>query len=128
MRGRVHVIVYTLVFTLGLAAGAMGLRLYERSYGASAEGRGGRFDRERYVSLLTRDVQLTSDQRKELDRIMDDTRGEFAEVRKTIAPQVTEIKERARGRIRAMLTPDQQPRFEAFLKAWDAEREQRGER
>jgi hypothetical protein len=127
MRGRVHVIVYTLVFALGLAAGAMGLRLYERSYGASA-GRGGRFDRERYVSLLTRDVQLTSDQRNELDRILDDTRGEFAEVRKTIAPQVTEIKERARGRIRAMLTPDQQPRFEAFLKAWDAEREQRRER
>ena len=126
MRGRVHVIVYTLVFTLGLAAGAMGLRLYERSYGASAEGRGGRFDRERYVSLLTRDVQLTSDQRKELDRILDDTRGEFAEVRKTIAPQVSEIKERARGRIRAMLTPDQQPRFEAFLKAWDAEKEHRG--
>ena len=125
MRGRVHVIVYTLIFALGLATGAMGLRLYERSYGASAEGRGGRFDRERYVSLLTREVQLTSDQRKELDRILDDTRGEFAEVRKTIAPQVTEIKERARGRIRAMLTPDQQPRFEAFLKAWDAEREQR---
>jgi hypothetical protein len=128
MRSRVHVIVYTLVFTLGLAAGAMGLRLYERSYGALAEGRGGRFDRERYVSLLTRDVQLTADQRKELDRILDDTREEFAEVRKTIAPQVTEIKERARGRIRAMLTPDQQPRFEAFLKAWDAEREQRGDR
>jgi hypothetical protein len=128
MRGRVHVIVYTLVFTLGVAAGAMGLRLYERSYGVAAEGRWGRFDRERYVSMLTRVVQLTSDQRNELDRILDDTRGEFAEVRKTIAPQVTEIKERARGRIRALLTPDQQPRFEAFLKAWDAEREQRRER
>jgi len=128
MRTDAKAVVWGLIFALGVTTGALGLRLYERSYGASAEGRGGRFDRERYVSLLTRDVQLTSDQRKELDRILDDTRGEFAEVRKTIAPQVTEIKERARGRIRAMLTPDQQPRFEAFLKAWDAEREQRGER
>jgi len=128
MRGGVKAILLGLIFVLGLTAGALGLRLYERSYGVSVEGRWGRFDRERYVSLLTRDLRLTSDQRKELDRILDDTRAEFVKLRETIRPQVQEIKERARARIRQMLTPDQQQGFEAFLKEWEAEKQRRGQR
>lgn len=128
MKKHVKAVVFGLVFALGLATGALGLRLYERSYGTSAGGRWGRFDRERYVSLLTRDVQLTSDQRQALDRILDDTRDEFVKLRETIQPQVQDIRERARARIRQMLTPDQQQQFEAFLKAWEAEKERRGER
>lgn len=128
MRGNVKAIVLGLVFALGLATGALGLRLYERSYGATAEGRWGHFDRERYVSRLTTDLQLTADQRNELDRILDETRAEFMKFRETIRPQVQEIKTRARGRIREMLTPDQQQRFEVFLKEWEAEKQRRSER
>ena len=122
------VLLLGVVFALGVAAGALGIRLYERASAGSAERGWGRFDRAQYGSRLTRDLELTADQQQALNRILDDTRTEFVELRKTIAPQVTEIKERARGRIRTMLTPDQQPRFEAFLKAWDAERAHRGQR
>lgn len=128
MRGDVKAIVLSLVFALGVATGALGLRVYERSYGATAEGRWGRFDRERYVSRLTTDLQLTADQRNKLDRILDETRADFMKFRETIRPQVQEIKTRARGRIREMLTPDQQQRFEVFLKEWDADKQRRSER
>lgn len=128
MRGNMKAIVLGLVFALGLATGALGLRLYERSYGATAERRWGHFDRERYVSRLTTDLQLTADQREKLDRILDETRAEFVQFRETIRPQVQEIKTRARGRIREMLTPDQQQRFEVFLEEWDADKQRRKER
>ncbi len=125
MRRDLKVIVLILVFALGVATGALGIRVYERSYGASAAGRWSRFDRERYVSRLTTDLRLTADQRHELDRILDDTRAEFMTFRETIRPQVQEIKTRARGRIREMLTPDQRQRFEVFLKEWEAEKQRR---
>lgn len=128
MRREVKVIVFCLVFALGVATGAVGLRVYEWSYGASVAGGWGRFDRARYVSRLTRDLQLTAEQRQQLDRILDDTRAEFVKVRETIRPQIQEIKGQARGRIREMLNPDQQERFEAFLKEWDAEKQSRGDR
>lgn len=128
MRGNMKAIVLGLVFALGLATGALGLRLYERSYGATAERRWGHFDRERYVSRLTTDLQLTADQREKLDRILDETRAEFVQFRETIRPQVQEIKTRARGRIREMLTADQQQRFEVFLEEWDADKQRRKER
>jgi Spy/CpxP family protein refolding chaperone len=128
MTREVKTIVLSLVFALGVATGALGLRLSERASGGSAEGRGGRFDRARYVSRLTKDLRLTADQGRQLDRILDDTRADFMKVRETIQPQIQEIKRRARGRIREMLNPDQQERFEAFLKEWDAEKERRSER
>ena len=128
MTREVKTIVLSLVFALGVATGALGLRLYERASGGSADGRGGRFDRARYVSRLTKDLRLTADQGRQLGRILDDTRADFMKVRETVQPQIQEIKGRARGRIREMLTPDQQERFEAFLKEWDAEKQRRSER
>lgn len=127
MTRQVKTIVLSLVFALGVATGALGLRLYEQASGGLADGRGGRFDRARYVSRLTKDLRLTADQGRQLDRILDDTRADFMKVRETIQPQIQEIKERARGRIREMLNPDQQERFEAFLKEWDAEKQRRSE-
>ncbi len=126
MKREVNVIGLILVFALGVAFGALGLRLYERASADSAGGRWGRFDRARYVSRLTKDLRLTAEQGHQLDRILDDTRAEFMKVRETIQPQIQEIKGRARGRIREMLTPDQQERFEAFVKEWDAEKQRRG--
>jgi Spy/CpxP family protein refolding chaperone len=88
----------------------------------------GRFDRERYVGRLTEALQLQEGQRQQLERILDDAREEFGGLRQSIAPQAQQIKERTRARIRQMLTPDQQQRFEAFVKEWEAERQRRGER
>lgn len=128
MKREVNVIGLILLFAVGVATGALGLRLYERASADSVGEKWGRFDRARYVSRLTKDLRLTADQGRQLDRILDDTRAEFMKFRETIQPQIQEIKGRARGRIREMLTPDQQERFEAFLKEWDAEKQRRGKR
>jgi len=112
------------VYVLGIATGALGFTLY-RTYSAppSPARWQGRFDRERYVGRLTEALQLQEGQRQQLERILDDARDEFGKLRQTIAPQVQAIKERTRVRIRQMLAPDQQQRFETFVKEWEAERQ-----
>lgn len=117
------------LYGLGIATGALGFTLY-RTYAAPASPAAlqGRFDRERYVGRLTQALQLHEGQRQQLERILDDARGEFRKLRQTIDPQAQQIKQRARARIQQMLTPDQQQQFEAFVKEWEAERRQRRER
>ncbi len=119
-------IAFVTVFLLGFAAGALSLLLYVRRFepGPPA-GWAGRFDRERYVRQLTEAVGLRAEQMNELDAILDETRKEFLAVRTRLQPQFEEVKQRARGRIREILTAEQQPRFEAFLQRWDEERRAR---
>ena len=129
MRGLRGPGVLVALYVLGIATGVLGFTLYRTYAAPPSPGRWqGRFDRERYVSRLTQALQLQDGQRQQLEHILDDTRDEFGKLRQGIDPQVQAIKDRARARIRQMLTPDQQPRFEAFVKEWEAEKGRRRER
>ena len=112
-----------IVFLLGVAAGALGLTMYTRWIDAGRpSGWTGKFDRERYVKQMTEAVGLKPEQMGPLDAILDETREEFLAMRKRLSPQIDEVRQRARDRVRGILHADQQPRFEAFLKRWDEER------
>lgn len=111
------------VFLLGVAAGALGLTMYSRWIDAGRPSRWtGKFDQERYVKQMTEAVRLNPEQMGPLDAILDETREEFLAMRKRLSPQIDEVRQRARDRVRGILNADQQPRFEAFLKRWDEER------
>ena len=111
------------VFLLGVAAGALGLTMYSRWIDAGRpSGWTGKFDRERYVKQMTEAVGLKSEQMGPLDAILDETREEFLAMRKRLSPQIDEVRQRARDRVRGILNTEQLPRFEAFLKRWDEER------
>jgi hypothetical protein len=111
------------VFLLGVAAGALGLTMYSRWIDPGRpSGWTGKFDRERYVKQMTEAVGLKPEQLGPLDAILHETREEFLAMRKRLAPQIDEVRRRARDRVRGILHADQQPRFEAFLKRWDEER------
>jgi hypothetical protein len=111
------------VFLLGVAAGALGLTMYSRWIDAGRpSGWTGKFDRERYVKQMTEAVGLDPEQMGPLDAILDETREEFLAMRKRLSPQIDEVRQRARDRVRGILNAHQQPRFEAFLKRWDEER------
>ena len=112
-----------IVFLLGVAAGALGLTVYSRwSETGRPSGWMGKFDRERYVKQMTEAVGLKPEQMGPLDAILDETREEFLAMRRRLSPQIDEVRQRARDRLRGILHADQQPRFEAFLKRWDEER------
>ena len=124
METRVKVqLVCVMIFLLGVAAGSLGLTAYSRWVEAGRpSGWSGRFDRERYVKQLTEAVGLQREQMGALNAILDETREEFLALRSRLHPQFDEVRQRARQRIRGILNPEQQARFEAFLTRWDEER------
>ena len=114
---------FLLIFLLGFAAGALSLTVYYRRIEAGRQfAWTGRFDRERYVKQMTEAVGLRLEQMGRLNAILDDTREEFLALRERLNPQVEELRQRARNRVRGILNAEQQARFEIFLKRWDKQR------
>jgi hypothetical protein len=58
---------------------------------------------------------------------MDDTVAEHSRLYSSITPQFEEARQRGRQRIRGVLTPEQLPKFEAFLRQLDEQRKKEEE-
>lgn len=63
---------------------------------------------------LDRQLDLTPDQRRQVDAILSDTRGELQQVRHESVPRLFAIRDRAFSRIDAVLTPAQRQRLAHF--------------
>jgi Spy/CpxP family protein refolding chaperone len=119
-RGEAAVLVLV-VFLLGALLGGVGNHLWdERVWGKQTVNT--QPTRNEIVDALTRDLQLTPDQQKQLGSIVDDTRAQWRTLYTTIEPQHEQIREQARDRMRAILTPDQKPKFEEFMHHIDEQR------
>jgi Spy/CpxP family protein refolding chaperone len=114
------------VFLLGIALGSLGTYLATgRVWGARPEGHGRNDRRAHMVEHLTREVNLTADQQKQLDAILAEMQSKYAEIHKQISPQTEQVRQQGRDQIRALLTPEQKPKFEEFLRRMDAEHKKR---
>jgi hypothetical protein len=69
---------------------------------------------EHMLRQFTAKLSLTATQQKEVSRILTDTRQQMEAMRQEIHPRFQAIKETSRARIRALLNPDQQKRFDAL--------------
>lgn len=114
------------VFLLGIALGALGAYLVGvRVWGARSEGQDHRDRRARMVEQLTQELNLSSAQQKQLNAILADMQTRYAEIHKQIAPQTEQARQQGREQIRSILTPEQKPKFEDFLRRLDEERKKR---
>ena len=119
-RGEAAVLVLV-VFLLGALLGGVGNHVWgERVWGKQIIN--SQPTRNEIVGDLTRDLQLTQDQQKQLGSIVDDTRAQWRTLYTTIEPQHEQIRQQSRDRIRAILTPDQKPKFEEFMHRIDEQR------
>lgn len=83
----------------------------------------------RHAQILERfnqELQLSAAQRASLEAISKDLQAQFKTIREQTKPQMNEAREKARSRIREILTPEQKPKFEELLKRLDEERKSRG--
>ena len=120
-RGEAAVLVLV-VFLLGALLGGVGNHVWgERVWGKQTINT--QPTRNQLVSDLTQDLQLTPDQQKQLGSIVDDTRAQWRTLYNTIEPQHEQIRQQARDRMRAILTPEQKPKFEAFMHRIDVQRQ-----
>ena len=110
------------VFLLGALLGGVGNHVWgERVWGKQTINT--QPTRNQLVGDLTRDLQLTPDQQQQLGSIVDDTRAQWRTLYTTIEPQHEQIRKQARDRMRAILTPEQKPKFEAFMHRIDEQRQ-----
>ncbi|HXY23448.1 MAG TPA: hypothetical protein VEI73_02280 [Candidatus Acidoferrum sp.] len=112
-----------IVFLLGLAVGGMAGYGYERwSVSAARVPRSEPERRAQRVEQLTRELSLTLDQAKQLDGILLQRHAEVQAVRDQADAQAEQIRQKGRDQVRAILTPEQKPKFEDFLRKLDEER------
>jgi Spy/CpxP family protein refolding chaperone len=60
--------------------------------------------------------------------IIDETRNEYRALRTELRPRFEEPRQKARARIRALLTPEQQQKFDGMIAQQDAQRDEQKSR
>lgn len=121
------------VFLLGVVLGGATLYMARSVWGDSLS-RGGRPwapgpERDaRVVEQMTRDLDLTPEQQAQLAASLEETRKQMNAVHDSIRPQIQQLREQGRDRIRAFLTPGQREKFETMLARFDEERRRRNQR
>lgn len=122
------------VFVIGFAAGALSLNLYQRLTSSSDKG-GPRGGAEFLIKRMNEEVGLATDQQEQIKKILDETGDKYREIRKEVdpvlkpfEPRFNAVRQESRDRIRALLTPEQLPKYEEMVTKHDKMREQERER
>jgi Spy/CpxP family protein refolding chaperone len=111
------------VFLLGAALGGMlGFVFAHRTAMAAPAQMTETERRAQKVQRLTQELNLAPDQQKQIEEIIASVQAQYKAVRQSTEPQINEARQKGREQIRAVLTPEQKPKFEQFLKRLDEER------
>jgi len=82
--------------------------------------------RAQRVEQLTQELGLTNDQKQQLDSTLSQLHAEYKSIRdqsnQQLNSRMDQAHQKGRDQIRAILTPEQKPKFEEFLKRLDEER------
>jgi Spy/CpxP family protein refolding chaperone len=78
--------------------------------------------RAQRVDQLTKELGLTEDQRHQLDSDLSQLHAQYKEIHDQSDAQMEQARQKGRDQIRSILTPEQKPKFEEFLKHMDEER------
>jgi len=96
------------LFVVGICVGALGMHLFEAHQVRAPAPPGG----ERFIARLERELNLTDEQRRSIDAIVEQSRREGDVLHREMLPRVREHMRATREKIRDVLTPAQQIRFE----------------
>lgn len=110
------------VFLLGGVTGAALDSLYRlRVSGDARHERNGRRGDDVFEKMKS-DLNLTEQQGTQIRAIIDQSREEYRALRNELNPGFDVVRQKARTSIRALLTPEQQQRFDAEIAERDARR------
>jgi Spy/CpxP family protein refolding chaperone len=84
--------------------------------------------RAQKVQRLTQELSLAPDQQKQVEAIIASVQVQYKAIRQSTEPQIDEARQKGREQIRAILTPEQKPKFEDFLRRLDEERKKNTQR
>jgi Spy/CpxP family protein refolding chaperone len=101
-----------LIFAIGFIAGGLAVNFYRDRRGPSQFGgpmRGG-------FSRVLDQLNLTPEQKTEVEKILEDTRAQLMEIRKESGPKFREVRKQTDERLQAVLTPEQWEQFQQIMK------------
>jgi hypothetical protein len=119
---------FFVVFLLGMLLGGVGVHLWSEGVWGETKPVNMTPTRDQAIAGYTRELQLTPDQQKEMVAIIDRTHAKWAALYAPLARQKEQIGLDAWAHIRAILTPDQQMRFDDFSRRIDEQRKKDAKR
>lgn len=121
------------VFIIGFAAGALALNLYQ-NLSRSSSNNMPRNGTEFLLKRMNDKVGLSSEQQEQIKKILDETNDKYKDLRSEMEPRIKDfeprfnsVRQESRDRIRALLSPDQLPKYEQMVQDHDKMREQEKE-
>jgi Spy/CpxP family protein refolding chaperone len=115
------------VFLLGAALGGMVGYSYEHHLvSAASTPLPEPVRRARRVEQLTQSLNLTSAQSQQVDAILLQHHAEAKAIHDQMDAQLEQVHKDGRDQIRAVLTPEQKPKFEEFLRNLDQQKKRSG--
>ena len=115
-------LVLLVVFVLGSVTGAALTGLYKSRASSGGAEAHERAMHERFEKMRS-ELNLTDQQTTSVRTILDETRNEYKALRTELRPRFEEPRMKARARIRALLTAEQQQKFDAMTAQQDAQRD-----
>ncbi len=109
------------VFALGCMTGAS-LSAYRLQAGNARHSKH-KPDAQEVFENLKHDLNLNDQQSVQVRAIIEQTRSEYRALRAEVRPRYDALRQNARTQIRALLTEEQQKRFETIIAEEDAKRE-----
>jgi Spy/CpxP family protein refolding chaperone len=115
------------VFLLGAAlGGVLGYLFAHRPVNAANPPLSEPERRAQRVQQLTKDLSLTPQQAQQLDAILLQRHTETKAIHEQTDAQIDAVRQKGRAQVRAILTPEQLPKFEEFLRQMDEQRKRNG--
>ena len=112
-------LVIGLAFLLGAATGGLSTYLF---YSQRAQPALGATD---VMNEMTKRVGLEAGQRAQVEEVCNESRKQSRQLREQMRQQFQTTREATRAKIRAILTPEQQPKYDEWVREMDAKRNQR---
>ena len=80
------------------------------------------------MERLVLELNLEPNQEAEVRKVLAETRQAYADLRREIRPRFRSIRDESRARIRQLLSPEQQARFDELVRRHDEMYKNRGNR
>jgi len=119
---------FLVVFALGAVFGALGSRVWNQRVSGEPAAINTKPTRNQVMEDLTQRLQLTPEQKKQVAVAIDDTRAKWQALYAPLDGQREAIRQEGRAKMRAALTPEQQEKFDEFLKRLDEQRKKEAEK
>jgi Spy/CpxP family protein refolding chaperone len=115
------------VFLLGTAlGGTLGYSYAHHLVSAASTPSPEPVRRAQRVEQLTRLLSLTCAQSQQVDAVLLQRHTEAKAIHDQTDAQIDQVRQKGRDQVRAILTPEQKPKFEEFLKSLDQQRKRNG--